>query len=350
MSPTSMPRSSRSKREAAGLVAARSGERAELRDRLQHPRRCRSRRRSSSRACRRSAGARRRARPGRSGRAPGTRRRPSSRSCRSALLPVPAPTSQPLPSLRPGAARRERRAACSAGVGDAGGAHRDRRALLRRRALDRHLDLLAVDDDAEARPRRSPTGAAPVPPRPAAGAPGRAYPPRVLQPESRNAEPTTMAKRRITVSASARAGEGCIPQLVGSAVDEALTEQVRSAMPYAATLGLVRARRLEGGGARCGRVGGAADDGGRDPARRRPDGARRHRGRLLRVPQPPRRRRPRRRRSSRRRTSSQPSAPGRVEARSRPLHRGSRTIVVETDLFDEGGKHVARVTQTQAVL
>src|SRR5688572_10143478 len=41
---------------------------------------------------------------------------------------------------------------------------------------------------------------------------------------------------------------------------------------------------------------------------------------------------------------------GVVEARSRPLHRGSRTIVVETDLFDEAGKHVARVTQTQAVL
>ena len=41
---------------------------------------------------------------------------------------------------------------------------------------------------------------------------------------------------------------------------------------------------------------------------------------------------------------------GKVEARSRPLHRGSRTIVVETDLFDEAGKHVARVTQTQAVL
>jgi uncharacterized protein (TIGR00369 family) len=41
---------------------------------------------------------------------------------------------------------------------------------------------------------------------------------------------------------------------------------------------------------------------------------------------------------------------GLVEARSRPLHRGSRTIVVETDLYDEGGKHVARVTQTQAVL
>ena len=41
---------------------------------------------------------------------------------------------------------------------------------------------------------------------------------------------------------------------------------------------------------------------------------------------------------------------GVVEARSRPLHRGSRTIVVETDVFDEAGKHVARVTQTQAVL
>jgi uncharacterized protein (TIGR00369 family) len=41
---------------------------------------------------------------------------------------------------------------------------------------------------------------------------------------------------------------------------------------------------------------------------------------------------------------------GSVEARSRPLHRGGRTIVVETDLFDASGKHVARVTQTQAVL
>ena len=41
---------------------------------------------------------------------------------------------------------------------------------------------------------------------------------------------------------------------------------------------------------------------------------------------------------------------GVIEARSRPLHRGSRTIVVETDVYDEAGKHVARVTQTQAVL
>lgn len=41
---------------------------------------------------------------------------------------------------------------------------------------------------------------------------------------------------------------------------------------------------------------------------------------------------------------------GMIEARSRPLHRGSRTIVIETDVYDEAGKHVARVTQTQAVL
>jgi 1,4-dihydroxy-2-naphthoyl-CoA hydrolase len=41
---------------------------------------------------------------------------------------------------------------------------------------------------------------------------------------------------------------------------------------------------------------------------------------------------------------------GSVEARSRPLHRGRTTIVIETDLFDDAQKHVARVTQTQAVL
>ena len=41
---------------------------------------------------------------------------------------------------------------------------------------------------------------------------------------------------------------------------------------------------------------------------------------------------------------------GDVRARSRPLHRGRTTIVVETDLFDESGKHVARTTQTQAVI
>ncbi len=41
---------------------------------------------------------------------------------------------------------------------------------------------------------------------------------------------------------------------------------------------------------------------------------------------------------------------GSVTARSRPLHRGRTTIVVETDLFDDEKRHVARVTQTQAVL
>jgi 1,4-dihydroxy-2-naphthoyl-CoA hydrolase len=41
---------------------------------------------------------------------------------------------------------------------------------------------------------------------------------------------------------------------------------------------------------------------------------------------------------------------GHVDATSRVLHSGRTTIVVETDLRDAAGKHVARVTQTQAVL
>jgi 1,4-dihydroxy-2-naphthoyl-CoA hydrolase len=41
---------------------------------------------------------------------------------------------------------------------------------------------------------------------------------------------------------------------------------------------------------------------------------------------------------------------GHVVATARPLHTGRTTIVVETDLHDAAGKHVARVTQTQAVL
>lgn len=41
---------------------------------------------------------------------------------------------------------------------------------------------------------------------------------------------------------------------------------------------------------------------------------------------------------------------GRVTATSRPLHVGRTFIVVETDLHDAQGRHVARVTQTQAVL
>jgi uncharacterized protein (TIGR00369 family) len=41
---------------------------------------------------------------------------------------------------------------------------------------------------------------------------------------------------------------------------------------------------------------------------------------------------------------------GRVAAVARPLHVGKTFIVVETDLHDAQGRHVARVTQTQAVL
>ena len=41
---------------------------------------------------------------------------------------------------------------------------------------------------------------------------------------------------------------------------------------------------------------------------------------------------------------------GHVEAVTHALHVGRRTIVVQTDVFDAGGKRVAQVTQTQAVL
>jgi 1,4-dihydroxy-2-naphthoyl-CoA hydrolase len=41
---------------------------------------------------------------------------------------------------------------------------------------------------------------------------------------------------------------------------------------------------------------------------------------------------------------------GWVEGRSQPLHVGKTTIVVDTDLFDAGGRRVARATQTQAIL
>ena len=41
---------------------------------------------------------------------------------------------------------------------------------------------------------------------------------------------------------------------------------------------------------------------------------------------------------------------GSVHAVARPLHTGRRTIVVDTELYDDAGKLVARVTQTQAVL
>jgi 1,4-dihydroxy-2-naphthoyl-CoA hydrolase len=41
---------------------------------------------------------------------------------------------------------------------------------------------------------------------------------------------------------------------------------------------------------------------------------------------------------------------GHVHAVARPLHTGRRTIVVDTELYDDSGRLVARVTQTQAVL
>jgi uncharacterized protein (TIGR00369 family) len=40
-----------------------------------------------------------------------------------------------------------------------------------------------------------------------------------------------------------------------------------------------------------------------------------------------------------------PVREGWVEAVSRPLHAGRTTIVVDTDLYDAGGRRVARVTQ-----
>ncbi|MGH9116548.1 MAG: PaaI family thioesterase [Acidimicrobiales bacterium] len=41
---------------------------------------------------------------------------------------------------------------------------------------------------------------------------------------------------------------------------------------------------------------------------------------------------------------------GRIVATARPLHVGSSTIVIETEVTDEGERLVAKVTQTQAVL
>jgi len=41
---------------------------------------------------------------------------------------------------------------------------------------------------------------------------------------------------------------------------------------------------------------------------------------------------------------------GAVTAYARPLHLGGTTMVIETELADDGGRAVAKVTQTQAVL
>ncbi len=150
-----------------------------------------------------------------------------------------------------------------------------------------------------------------------------------------NAEPPLAVGIHV-VTLSSRRGRGIDP-------DGALGDAVRGDARDRAARGVGR----RGAGAR--RVGGAADHGRRALPRRRPDGARRHCRRLLCVPEPARG-------SSATATIESKTnffaavRSGTVEARSRPLHRGSRTIVVETDLFDEAGKHVARVTQTQAVL
>ena len=45
-----------------------------------------------------------------------------------------------------------------------------------------------------------------------------------------------------------------------------------------------------------------------------------------------------------------PVTGGEVVATARPLHRGRRSVVVQTDLVDSEGRLVAQVTQTQAVL
>jgi 1,4-dihydroxy-2-naphthoyl-CoA hydrolase len=45
-----------------------------------------------------------------------------------------------------------------------------------------------------------------------------------------------------------------------------------------------------------------------------------------------------------------PVTEGTVTATARPLHRGRRSVVVQTDLVDSRGRRVAQVTQTQAVL
>ncbi|MEV0600153.1 PaaI family thioesterase [Streptomyces sp. NPDC050315] len=41
---------------------------------------------------------------------------------------------------------------------------------------------------------------------------------------------------------------------------------------------------------------------------------------------------------------------GTVRATARPLHTGRTSIVVQTDLHDDRGRHLAQTTQTQAVL
>ena len=79
------------------------------------------------------------------------------------------------------------------------------------------------------------------------------------------------------------------------------------------------------------------------------DGARRLGRWCVRVRQPARGRDAARRRSSRRRTSSARSRTAPSIATATPLHVGSMTIVIETEVRHDD-RLVAKVTQTQAVL
>ena len=88
---------------------------------------------------------------------------------------------------------------------------------------------------------------------------------------------------------------------------------------------------------------------GRHASRWRADEPRRLRGRLPRLPEPSRGREG----HGDDRVQDELLGPirgGYVNAVSRALHKGKRTIVVDTELYDDDGKLVARVTQTQAVL
>ena len=183
-------------------------------------------------------------------------------------------------------------------------------------------------------PRTSPSRASLAPAPLAAGAPGHACLPCCCswRGETRH--------RRRWREAESRFGHRHRPPRAASLtwyvqrVDEALTEQVRTAMPYAATLGLelIAASKDEvhaavewnerlttaAGILHGGVLMGLADTAGAFCA-------------FLNLPEGS---------TSTATIESKTNffsavRSGRVEARSRPLHRGSRTIVVETDLFDE---------------
>ena len=119
----------------------------------------------------------------------------------------------------------------------------------------------------------------PAPARPAAGAPERACLPRCC---SRRGG--TLRRPRVTRQPDHGTGigagrRGCIPHLVRSARGRRARpsrcgRRCRMRRRSGSSMLAARQDEVRGGG----RLGGAADDGGRDPARRRPDGARGHLG------------------------------------------------------------------------